>query len=1185
MDLFRCYHAPATFAFCDRGLTLQLVLPDEESHLEAVDLVYRVEGNDQSGALRMLPMDGIVQGESYSVYAATLGADVLRDGERLSYHFALEGEEGTAYSVPLMNAPHLPPVMISEYFPFGGGPVRCIELYNPLEETVDLYDYELVCVDGENCILGRNPLADAPSVNLLESRSIAALNFISSDIHTYLAENNQQENPTFAYLASVFPESCEDIAERGIKWMEVDLCEKNDEGDWVAKPGCFDLYHWIRPRRLRIVPRGGDADSAFFAMDINMRKDQLQTRKLRSSRWTVDLRDPSVGICTVKRDLPTPGFADPYQFLPNSDDSTVPAILPLSPVGRVHLASGDLSVCFAIAGENIAMPTVYVKENGAFVPYPAAPGKQGVFEVTVPFQKLARMEKLEYYIEVTGGLYTASLGSAEEPCVRRITDNAGPAILRTYPAEGQILEKEHHPEIKLEYFDISGVNLKTSILCVDGRNVSAAARWEEGCVTYRPERALVLGEHTFEVSLRDKLGNRTYQKIAFGICDGTEMQCYRGEVHSHTGDSDGCGSVEDAMTYARDVGGADYFAVTDHSHYTSIADIRAQRTVADRFNQNGSFATTHGFEMTWNYGTGYWGHMNVLNTDWVTQYHDEVPLPALYDMLKKDPDAIGIFNHPCEKWGNFDEFEGWDPEIDKRICLAEINGSHFDRNYALMLSKGWHASPVYNEDTHGPTWTTATNSTGYVLAPSLTRENVIEAFRKRRTYTTGDNQMKIFYRVNGEWMGSRLQNPDKLTVDIKIHTDSENGIGQLSLVTEDNIIVARINAGPLRDFSWQIEIDPDFDYYYLRIQNGKIYSATAPVFIEGRDLLNITDLSYGICAEDVAMSHVIEATVRNDSDKPMKDVTVDYYLTPIGGFELRDLVPFTSVHIGKLEAGETHTVARRFPAIALHRRVTVMVNGWQGRDRFADTTYRMITPLLISKVMPSTTPITVGEECIENPFPYVEIYNPSPVDLNLNKYVMRLRNRSGQNPLPEHSLPLDGFTLPAGKSLTIWVKPTEGELTADDFNARYDTALVEGEDLIVTTNRVVSASEKGKRIELMFGEEMITYAPTGRYCSAKTAVVQDVPLLYGDHRRLSLMQSTVKDMGEGVALPGEILASQMPAPKKGEISPREEKEEQRAQTRNKVITRLSKVPLVPLQAAKMIARAASALKDIFSAKE
>ncbi|MBE6702022.1 MAG: hypothetical protein E7585_01235 [Ruminococcaceae bacterium] len=1186
MSAFEFFHAPATLAFRDRDLILQVMLPDEESSLVNLSLLYRVEETAQDRELRMLPIDGIVVEDSYSAYAVTIPAGELQKGQVLTYRFEREGAASETYHIRLQDPPVFPPFIVSELFPWGGGPVQCMELYNPGTETVDLYDFELVFLDKEGQIAKRNPLADGAGINLLAPGGIGVLNFVSSGVRKELEARAQEENPVFSYLAAQYPESCSDLAERGVQWMQVDLSYQNEKEEWHTKEGCFSIYHWLGEREYRVLPRGGTLSDAVYRMSVNPDKNHLHVRKFRSSLWTVDIADPSVAVCTHSRVMPTPGFADPYQYLPAPNAVTVPAILTLEPEGRVHLASGDCKIKFAALGPELALPTVFVKVEGAYRPYPAALNNNGIFEAVIPADTLGRMPgKLEYYIQVSGGLYTATYGTDKAPCVQRVTDNAGPAILRAYPAEGQFLEKEHTPEIALDYYDVSGVNLRTSILCVDGKNVSALADWQADGVRYRPEKPLSNGAHTFEVSLRDTLGNRTYRKIAFHICDGSKMECYRGEVHCHTLDSDGLGSPADALTYARDEGKVDYFAVTDHSHYLTLDEMRAQRKVADSFNVNGKYATMHGFEMTWNYTSGFWGHMNVLNTDWITPYHENIDLYSFYDMLVADPDAIGMFNHPCDAWGIFDDFDGWTPERDEKMCLAEIRGSGFDRGYTLMLSKGWHAAPVANEDNHAANWTTATTTTGYVLAPSLTRENVMEAFRRRRTYTTCDNTMKIRYRVNGEWMGSRLQAPKKLTADVEITTENENGIGLLSIVTEDNIVVARIDAGPLREFNWHVEMDPDFDYYYLRVNNGSLYSVTAPVFVEGRDLLQISQLSYGICAEDAETPHAIDVTVENKSGKTMKDVTVQYYVTPLGGFELRHLAPFASVHIGKLEAEESRTVSRFFPTVPGRRRVTAVVSGFCGKERYADTAYRLITPVRISKLVPQTAPITVGGEEIKNPFRYVELYNPMPHAVDLSKYVLKLWHASGVAPLPERCLALDGYTIPAGGTLTVWVKPADAPLTADDFNTRYGTSLIQDQDLIVTENRILTANGGGHMLDLVFQKEIVSRVSFGKYCVLDNDIAENTPLVYGDFTAMTMRQRKLTLPEEAIVLPGAVQKEQLPAIKRGGRRRREIREAEKAATKRSIITRLTEAPLVPLQAAKLIASAVSAVKHIFSSKE
>ena len=69
MNKIRCYHAPATYAFSDRDLTVQLVVPDEERNLIELSLAFKTEGEGtgNGGVLRMLPVDGLAAPESHSV--------------------------------------------------------------------------------------------------------------------------------------------------------------------------------------------------------------------------------------------------------------------------------------------------------------------------------------------------------------------------------------------------------------------------------------------------------------------------------------------------------------------------------------------------------------------------------------------------------------------------------------------------------------------------------------------------------------------------------------------------------------------------------------------------------------------------------------------------------------------------------------------------------------------------------------------------------------------------------------------------------------------------------------------------------------------------------------------------------------------------------------------------------------
>ena len=171
---------------------------------------------------------------------------------------------------------------------------------------------------------------------------------------------------------------------------------------------------------------------------------------------------------------------------------------------------------------------------------------------------------------------------------------------------------------------------------------------------------------------------------------------FRGEVHSHTGESDGSLSSTEAMTYARDTAKADFFSVTEHSHYISDEVYEKQKSIADNFEEPGRFAALYGWEMTWNYENGWWGHMNVLGAGWIEHNINEVGLPALYDRFRGERRAVAMFNHPGTIWGNFDEYAYRTPAADRCVCLSEIKGEANDR-YSSCFAGRMARGSLFNE--------------------------------------------------------------------------------------------------------------------------------------------------------------------------------------------------------------------------------------------------------------------------------------------------------------------------------------------------------------------------------------------------------------------------------------------------------------------------------------------------------
>lgn len=1177
MEFREFIHAPVRYAFCSKPLTLQVLVP-EEGVFPQIYLVFEATGKKTvTGKVRMLPIDGYRAEESYTLLSATIEGEMLQ-GERFSYRFVKEDNESAAFTVPLLSPELLPSLMITETALYAPPPfVPYFELQSLSDAPIDLFSYDLLMIQTDGT-QRRTRLADCEGQNILPAGAMCALFFAKDPVSE---ENKAQAlDAVYAAYEERYPMACADLSEKAPLCLFTTIAPTGENGESavIFNQKGFDAVQYL-------VPHGQGAEEAVYCVRSVSIPERRDARCRLAAVWQFSADTPREGQLVTPKSYPTPGYIGEWQTKIDWCESVAPAVLPILPRARTYLADGDAYISFAVLGGTVGNARVFLREKEAYVPYVATLDTNGLYTVRIPFSKVSRLgEALYYYIEVQGGLYTVGLGSAEHPLISAICDNCGPQILSCTPAPYQVLENQFCPEILITYYDISGVNLGISSLCLDGINVSEKAVWGQESVRYATAD-LAYGTHTVEITLRDTRGNRTYEKYDFAIGDGKEMCLYCGQVHSHTEDSDGRGTPEEAFLYARDRSHMDYFAITEHSHLYAPEDYAAQRALADRYNAPGSFATLYGFEMSWRENTGLWGHINVLNTEWACYDPFDTDLHGFHKMLAEHPEAIGMFNHPGDTWGNAMEFAPVCDALRKIYALYEMNGPRHYSGYALALAKGFRLGPVYNEDNHRADWGSS-DAMGFVLAPALTRENIIDGMRRCRTYTTNDRTMRVFYRINGEWLGSVLHAPTQLDVEINVTTEHEGGIGRLELIGEDNIVVAEVSAGALSEFCWRLELPPDFDYYYLRIVGQGTYTVTAPVFVEGRDLLTIQQMQYGI-SEDAAHPHVVLATVKNEGDKPLSDVTVDFYLTNEDGFTLRRLAPFEEVHVGKLIPGETRTVSRRLPDVPMGHRVTAVVSGTNGKERYTDTRYVMISPLTITKLMPLTADALRDGVEIANPFAYVELYNHTARPIPLKGYSLGAWRGAGAGAIPSEArvLPLDGYTVPPYSTLVVWVKGVNNPFTAADFNAHYGVNLLEGEDLLITDSFEMRTDNYAKKLDIRRGKEILTRATYGYYCTHDTDVVSDKPLCYrfSAHRTVAQRYLPVSDTE--TVQPGKLLPGQEPRTLSGLCRKQEAMEAERSAVRREVFTRLTKASLVPFRAAAFVANAVSAFKGFFDTKD
>ncbi|WP_238886153.1 CehA/McbA family metallohydrolase [Clostridium sp. YIM B02551] len=379
-----------------------------------------------------------------------------------------------------------------------------------------------------------------------------------------------------------------------------------------------------------------------------------------------------------------------------------------------------------------------------------------------------------------------------------------------------------------------------------------------------------------------------------------DYNIYFGQLHSHTTNSDGIGTLDDAYSHAKDVAKLDFFAVTDHSNSfdngsaSSMAD--ASKSVkwnnglnaADKYTDN-NFAGIYAFEMTWSDGTG---HINTFDTPGfesrdTQKYKNADGLQQYYNVLKQFPNSVSQFNHPGTTFGDFKDFANYDPQIDKLITLIEVgNGegaigssgyfpsySYYDR----ALQKGWHVAPTNNQDNHKGMWGDANTARTVVLADSLSRDNIYDAIRNRRTYATEDNDLKIKYTLNDAVMGTIFDSkPNDVDIKVDLEDPDNEALGKVSVIVDGGKELESKTLTTSKD-SLEFKLPAEYSYYYIKVvEADKDTAVTAPVWISETDKSGIsaTTSSTSLPIKDSKMT--ITSNLYNNENSPMKVKSLEY---------------------------------------------------------------------------------------------------------------------------------------------------------------------------------------------------------------------------------------------------------------------------------------------------------------------
>ena len=601
-----------------------------------------------------------------------------------------------------------------------------------------------------------------------------------------------------------------------------------------------------------------------------------------------------------------------FHFYPVADGTPVtqgivnkPAIilgaLPEAYVGQDYTFTFTIDAVFGVSGT----PTAYIILNASEEVMVEKDGE--TYRITVPAQFLEGRETLTVHIMACDTLGTSFEGDA----VLTILDE--PVFSDLTPNPGSQTGEDKRPVISAKVANAG--EEPTITMTLNGEEVTP--KYEDGVVSYQSETDMADGRVNVTITVKRADGKEASKSWAFTV--GTaRYQLYFGQLHSHTTYSDGSGTLDAALDYVKnlpDSANVDFVAFTDHSNYfdksgeanpegalydMSLATAYSQENWKSYKDAVAAFNASQfdvvaiaGFEMTWSGGPG---HINTFNSPGIVSRNNstlnnktgDAGLKAYYSLLSQPEgaDTVSQLNHPGSTFGTFSDFAYYDAVIDSRIFLVEVGngegqigaGGYYPsyEYYTMALDKGWHVAPTNNQDNHKGKWGNANDARDVIITDDFSEEGIYAAIRAMRMYATEDKNLEISYTVNDMPLGSSIDVPDKLNINVTVNDpDASDSISKVEVIVNSGKTAYTWNdPAELASGALSVELDPDYSYYYIRVTEGDgDLAVTAPVWVGESLKLGISALECGtstpVTGEELTLtttffnSEAADATVKS----------------------------------------------------------------------------------------------------------------------------------------------------------------------------------------------------------------------------------------------------------------------------------------------------------------------------------
>lgn len=314
--------------------------------------------------------------------------------------------------------------------------------------------------------------------------------------------------------------------------------------------------------------------------------------------------------------------------------------------------------------------------------------------------------------------------------------------------------------------------------------------------------------------------------------EGSDLPAiYWGEIHGHCEQSDGSGDYAGMFEHARDEGCLDFAASADHACYFSDNEWQWMQDIVNSFDEDGRFTTLIGYEWA-----GKQGHRNVYTSGERLQlFRGMFPptsrLDAVYGHFADREDVVAgphtrhtadFFAYHDERvqrfleiysmWGAFEEIAF---DAVARGAVIGFTGGGDCHEGRCGFSVEDPAGQGTTGHTFAPGLRYKCGMTGAML-PGLTRADLVQALRERRTYATTGARILLDVSLSGIAMGGQGGCTGAPHIDGIVHACSE--VDRVQVIRDGEVVHTEESPAMDVTFAWaDKEAAPGKHWYVLKV--------------------------------------------------------------------------------------------------------------------------------------------------------------------------------------------------------------------------------------------------------------------------------------------------------------------------------------------------------------------------------